>query len=159
MTDANLVLGRLRASAFLGGGMQLDEQAARAALQPLAQAMGVSVEQAAHGVIELANEHMAQALRVISVERGIDPAAYTLTAFGGAGGLHVCALADALAMRHALVPIHAGVLSALGMLVAPRGRQLSHTLCLPVALLADKMSKGICGCWLNRGGRNCWPRG
>ncbi len=137
VTDANLVLGRLRASAFLGGGMELDERAAYAALQPLAQSMGVSVEQAALGVIELANEHMAQALRVISVERGIDPAAYTLTAFGGAGGLHVCALADALSMRYALVPIHAGVLSALGMLVAPRGRQMSHTLCLPVARIPD----------------------
>jgi N-methylhydantoinase A len=137
VTDANLVLGRLRANAFLGGGMELDERAAFAALQPLAQSMGVSVEQAALGVIELANEHMAQALRVISVERGIDPAAYTLTAFGGAGGLHVCALADALSMRYALVPIHAGVLSALGMLVAPRGRQMSHTLCLPVARLPD----------------------
>ncbi len=138
VTDANLVVGRLRASAFLGGGMQLDEQAARAALQPLARRMSVSVEQAAQGVIELANEHMAQALRVISVERGIDPAAYTLTAFGGAGGLHVCSLAEALSMRHALVPIHAGVLSALGMLAAPRGRQLSHTLCLPVANLTDE---------------------
>ena len=138
VTDANLVLGRLRASAFLGGGMQLDEPAARAALQPLARRMDVSVEQAARGVVELANEHMAQALRVISVERGIDPATYTLTAFGGAGGLHVCALAEALSMRHALVPIHAGVLSALGMLAAPRGRQLSHTLCLPAAMLADE---------------------
>jgi len=138
VTDANLVLGCLRASAFLGGAMQLDEPAARAALQPLARRMDVSVEQAARGVVELANEHMAQALRVISVERGIDPAAYTLTAFGGAGGLHVCALAEALSMRHALVPIHAGVLSALGMLAAPRGRQLSHTLCLPAAMLADE---------------------
>jgi N-methylhydantoinase A len=138
VTDANLVLGRLRAEAFLGGGMKLDEQAAFAALQPLAKHMGVSVEQAAQGVIELANEHMAQALRVISVERGIDPASYTLTAFGGAGGLHVCALADALAVRQALVPIHAGVLSALGMLAAPRGRQMSHTLCLPVASLSDE---------------------
>lgn len=138
VTDANLVLGRLRAGAFLGGSMPLDEQAARTVLLQLAQAMNMSAEQAALGVIELANEHMAQALRVISVERGIDPAAYTLTAFGGAGGLHVCALAEALSMRHALVPVHAGVLSALGMLTAPRGRQLSHTLCLPVATLKDE---------------------
>ncbi|NNG12403.1 MAG: hydantoinase/oxoprolinase family protein [Halobacteria archaeon] len=138
VTDANLVLGRLRAGDFLGGSMRLDERAAREALQPLAKRIGVSVEAASRGVIELANEHMAQALRVISVERGIDPAAYTLTAFGGAGGLHVCALAEALSMRRALVPVHAGVLSALGMLAAPRGRELSHTLCLPVADLADE---------------------
>jgi len=70
---------------------------------------------------------MTQALRVISVQRGIDPAGFTLAAFGGAGGLHVCALADALGMQQALVPDAAGVLSALGMLVAPRGRQMSRT--------------------------------
>ena len=129
VTDANLVLGRLRPAAFLGGGMQLDAAAARLAVGRLAGQMQLSLQQAAQGIIELANEHMAQALRVISVQRGIDPAVFTLTAFGGAGGLHVCALADALGMKHALVPIHAGVLSALGMLAAPRGRQLSHTQC------------------------------
>ena len=132
VTDANLVLGRLRPAAFLGGDMRLDWQAALAVLSQLGEAMGLTAEQAALGVIALANEHMAQALRVISVERGIDPRDYTLLAFGGAGGLHVCALADALAMRRVLVPMHAGVLSALGMLAAPRGRQLSHTLCLPL---------------------------
>ena len=88
--------------------------------------MKLTVEQAALGVVQLANEHMTQALRVISVQRGIDPAGFTLTAFGGAGGLHVCALAEALGIRQALVPVHAGVLSAFGMLAAPRGRQLSH---------------------------------
>ncbi len=132
VTDANLVLGRLHPSAFLGGAMWLDQRAALAALAELGEVMGLTAEQAALGVVALANEHMAQALRVISVERGIDPSNYTLLAFGGAGGLHVCALADALAIRRALVPMHAGVLSALGMLAAPRGRQMSHTLCLPL---------------------------
>ncbi len=127
VTDANLVLGRLRLKAFLGGTMSLDEAAARQVISNLAQEMGVSPRQAAQGIIQLANEHMAQALRVISVQRGIDPAGFTLAAFGGAGGLHVCALADALGMRQALVPDAAGVLSALGMLVAPRGRQMSRT--------------------------------
>jgi N-methylhydantoinase A len=69
---------------------------------------------------------MAQALRVISVQRGLAPGAYSLTCFGGAGGLHVCELAELLGMDNALVPIHGGVLSALGMLVAPPSRQLSH---------------------------------
>jgi N-methylhydantoinase A len=128
VTDANLVLGRLRPSAFLGGSMVLDTMAAQRALEQLADQIELPSQQAAQGIIDLANEHMAQALRVISIQRGIDPSAYTLTAFGGAGGLHVCALAEALGMSHALVPIHAGVLSALGMLAAPRGRQLSHTL-------------------------------
>jgi N-methylhydantoinase A len=126
VTDANLVLGRLRPAAFLGGDMQLDVNAAHSAIGHLARDMGITSEHAAFGVIEVANEHMAQALRVISVQKGIDPADFTLVAFGGAGGLHVCALADALGIRRALVPVHAGVLSALGMLAAPRGRQLSH---------------------------------
>ncbi len=128
VTDANLVLGRLQPDAFLGGAMTLDSGAARRALNQLAAQMGVSDSEAAEGVVAIANEHMAQALRVISVQRGVDPRQFVLTSFGGAGGLHVCALAEALGMTHALVPVHAGVLSALGMLVAPPSRQLSHTL-------------------------------
>ncbi len=127
VTDANLVLGRLRPDAFLGGRMSLDEAASRLALEPVARAMNCSVEQAALGVIEVANEHMAQALRVISVQRGVDPRGYSLVSFGGAGGLHVCALAEALEMKQAIVPVHAGVLSALGMLATRPGRQLSRT--------------------------------
>jgi N-methylhydantoinase A len=128
VTDAHLVLGRLRPEAFLGGAMALDAAAARAALAPLAERLGLALEAAAEGIVRVADEHMARALRVISVQRGVDPRGCTLLSFGGAGGLHVCALAEALAMTHALVPVHAGVLSALGMLAAPRGRQLSRTL-------------------------------
>lgn len=128
VTDANLVLGRLLPDAFLGGAMRLDAVAARQAVARLAAQTGVAVEAAAAGVIAIANEHMAQALRVISVQRGVDPRNYVLVSFGGAGGLHVCALAEALGMARALVPVHAGVLSAFGMLVAPPSRQLSRTL-------------------------------
>lgn len=128
VTDANLVLGRLRADAFLGGAMALDVEAARRALAPLAHRLRLGVEDTAAGILALANEHMARALRVISVQRGIDPTGFVLTSFGGAGGLHVCALAESLRLRRALVPVHAGVLSALGMLVAPPARQLSHSL-------------------------------
>jgi N-methylhydantoinase A len=128
VTDANLVLGRLRPEAFLGGAMSLDVEAASAAVMTIARPLQIGLHEAAHGIIALANEHMAQALRVISVQRGIDPRPYILMSFGGAGGLHVCNLAEALGMRRALVPIHAGVLSALGMLAAPRSRQLSRTL-------------------------------
>jgi len=140
VTDANLVLGRLRPAAFLGGNMQLDTVAAEQVIEQLAAQMAVPPQQAAQGVVDLANEHMAQALRVISVQRGIDPAGYTLTAFGGAGGLHVCALAEVLGMRQALVPVHSGVLSALGMLVAPRGRQLSHSV---NGLLREQRAAGL----------------
>jgi N-methylhydantoinase A len=87
----------------------------------------MDILQAAGGIVRIANEHMAQALRVISVERGMDPRDFTLVSFGGAGGLHVCALAESMGMTRALVPVHAGVLSALGMLVAPRERQMSRS--------------------------------
>ncbi|MEE9157180.1 MAG: hydantoinase/oxoprolinase family protein [Gammaproteobacteria bacterium] len=129
VTDANLVLGRLPVDARLGGSMQLDIEAARKAVSRIANQLGAaSAEQAADGIVCIANEHMAQALRVISVQRGFDPREFVLVSFGGAGGMHVCALAEALGICRALVPVQAGVLSALGMLVAPPARQLSRTL-------------------------------
>ncbi len=127
VTDANLVLGRLSAGEFLGGRMPLDNAAASVAMGRIADALELSPEQAALGVIRVANEHMARALRVISVQRGVDPRGFILVSFGGAGGMHVCALADALDMRRAMVPVQAGVLSALGMLAARPGRRLSRT--------------------------------
>lgn len=144
VTDANLVLGRLRVDAFLGGDMSLDLDAARHAIDVIAGQLNISIEETAEGILRIANEHMAQALRVMSVQRGIDPRELTLTSFGGAGGLHVCALADALAMTQAMVPIHAGVLSAFGMLVAPRSRQLSHSLtCLFDAISAQQIEQAL----------------
>ena len=129
ITDANVVLGRLPRSIRLGGYMPLDYQRAVKSLVTLVEPLALeTVEQVAEGIIRVANEHMAQALRLISVQRGIDPRAYVLVAFGGAGGLHLCSLADALGITRAIAPVHAGVLSALGMLVAPPGRQLTKTL-------------------------------
>ncbi len=126
VTDGNALLGRLQPDNFLGGNMALDLQAAREALASIGKPLGLTPEQAAEGVIRIANEHMTRALRVISVQRGYDPKDFTLCCFGGAGGLHVCAIAEALQMKQALIPVYGGVLSALGMLVAPRERQLSH---------------------------------
>ncbi|MET0068171.1 MAG: hydantoinase/oxoprolinase family protein [Candidatus Thiodiazotropha sp.] len=127
VTDANLVLGRLRPDAFLGGRMTLEREAAETAVARLAQQMGLTTQAAAEGIVRVANEHMTHALRVISVQRGIDPRNHTLVSFGGAGGLHVCALARALGLHQALVPVNAGVLSALGMLATRPGRQLVRT--------------------------------
>jgi N-methylhydantoinase A len=135
VTDANLVLGRLPPGGFLGGTMKLDMEAACGAVATVARPLGLEPAEAALGIVRVANEHMAQALRVISVQRGVDPRGFTLVSFGGAGGLHVCALARALGMRRAMVPVHAGVLSALGMLVAPRARQLSVTVAGPLGAL------------------------
>ena len=138
VTDANLVLGRLQAATFLGGEMTLDINAARKAVGKIADAMQLLVEGAAEGIIKIANEHMARALRVISLQRGIDPREFTLASFGGAGGLHVCALADALSLREAIVPIHGGVLSAFGMLVAPRGREYSRSINCLLSSIEEK---------------------
>ena len=138
VTDANVVLGRLLPQFFLGGKMQLDKDEAVAAVKTLVDALqpGVlstekqcmSVEQAAQGIIDVVNDHMVRALRVMSVERGEDPKDFTLVSFGGAGGLHVCALAEELGMTKALVPVNAGILSALGMLAAEASRERSRTI-------------------------------
>lgn len=138
VTDAHAVLGHLPPGRFLGGHMDLDLEAAEQALTGLGTQLGCSAQQAAAGVLRLANEHMARALRVISIERGLDPSEFCLLCFGGAGGLHVCALAEELGITRALVPIHSGVLSALGMLSAPRGRQLSHTLASSLCAISSE---------------------
>ncbi len=128
VTDANVILGRLRPELFLGGNMSLDVNAAQQALKPLAKQLNLSLTEIAQGIIDVANDHMASALRVISVQRGVDIQQFHLCSFGGAGGLHVCALADALQMEKALVPIHGGVLSAFGMLTSVKERQLSQSI-------------------------------
>ncbi len=138
VTDANIVLGRLPADARLGGSMPLQRDAAYAAVASLAKPLGLSVADTAAGIVEIANEHMVRALRVISVQRGFDPADFSLCCFGGAGGLHICALAEALGCHDVIVPNYGGVFSALGMLLAPRERQLSRTINQPLATLDIK---------------------
>jgi len=138
VTDANLVLGRLAADQFLGGRMALDAGAAHQALERLALALDMQAEagldgaqRAALGVIQVANAHMERALRVISVERGHDPADFVLLSFGGAGGLHAVDLARALGIRQVLVPPGASTLSAFGMLAADIQRDYVRTVMLP----------------------------
>ncbi len=146
VTDANLILGYLPRSTKLAGSMPLDFEQANTAMKQLKEEAGLSsLEETALGVIRIANENMVQALRVISVERGIDPRGFALAAFGGAGGLHVCALADELGMKKAIAPIQSGVLSALGMLVTPPGRQLSRT----VGILLDQCDVNSIESFLN----------
>jgi len=140
VTDANLVLARLRADNFLGGEMSLDMNAAVNAIAPLADKLTISVQGLATGIIQIANEHMTQALRVISIQRGFDPREFTLVCFGGAGGLHFCDLAEALEMTRAIVPINSGVFSALGMLATSPGREIART---HKQLLADSHDADI----------------
>ncbi len=127
VTDANLVLGRLDPSHFLGGAMRLDAGRAEAAVATLARRLGLPTIRTAEGIVEVVNAAMTRALRVISVERGRDPREFTLVAFGGAAALHVCELAVQLGMARVLVPHHPGVLSAAGMAAAPLSREYLTT--------------------------------
>jgi len=128
VTDANLVLGRLVETEFLGGAMRLDADRARRAVGRVARRLGRSLERTAAGIVSVAAAAMERALRVISVEHGYDPREFTLVAFGGAGGLHAADLADALGMSRVYVPRHPGLLSAWGMLVAEVVRDFGRTL-------------------------------
>ncbi len=129
VTDAHVVLGRL-AGGLAGGAVPLDEAAARAAVARLGEQLGgeASPERVAAAILAVADAVMARALRKISVERGRDPRDFTLLAFGGAGALHACALADELLIPRVLVPAGPGLLCAYGALAAPVQRDLARSL-------------------------------
>jgi N-methylhydantoinase A len=118
VTDANLYLGRLLPDRFLGGRMLLDEDRCRQAVEQLAERAGLPPARLAEGILEVAEATMAGALRVVSVAKGYDPRDFSLLPFGGAGGLHVCSLADTLGIPRALIPAHPGLLSAVGLVLA-----------------------------------------
>ncbi len=128
VTDANLILGRLVGSGFLGGRMELDLKRARAAMSRLSRKLGVSVDAAAEGMVRVANAGMERAIRTISVERGHDPRSYSLVVFGGAGGQHACELATSLGITHVVVPCHPGLLSAWGAAAADIRRDYVRSL-------------------------------
>lgn len=130
VTDAHVWLGRLPIDAFLGGARTLDREAIESPLGVIADALGSSLNDAAEGVLAVADTAMERALRVISVERGYDPVDFAVVAFGGAGGLHVAELTDRLGAIHALVPPDPGLLSAYGMLASPVMREVSRTVLL-----------------------------
>ena len=129
VTDANLLLGRLDPANFLGGRMELDLARTEQLAGDFAARLKLSVLQLAEGMVRIANANMERAMRVVSVERGHDPRDFALLAFGGAGGLHACALAESLDMETVLIPEHSGVLSALGMLVADVVKEFSGERC------------------------------
>lgn len=129
VTDANLLLGRLRPNRFLGGEFTLDlERTRRITVEWLRdQRSELTLEQFASGVIRVVNANMERALRVVSIERGYDPREFALVAFGGAGGLHACELAEALAIPTVIVPARPGALSAFGILVSDVVKDFSRT--------------------------------
>lgn len=118
VTDANLVLGRLNANYFLGGKMKLNIRRAKAAVQQLAATLRLDFATAAQAIVDVAEENIANAIRVISVDRGLDPRDFALVACGGAGPLHAGGLAEKVGMRRIVVPLYPGLCSAFGTLIA-----------------------------------------
>lgn len=129
ITDANLVLGRLNPSYFLGGEINLNIDAAwRAIEETCAKPLGMGVVDAAHGIVEIANAAMVNALRLISVQRGYDPREFVLMAFGGAGPLHANRLADEIEASDVVIPMSPGITSAMGLLVTDLKHEYTKTL-------------------------------
>jgi N-methylhydantoinase A len=137
VTDANVVLGRLPADRPLAGAVHLDAQAASTAVGGLAARLGLGLEECAEGIVTVAVQEMVRALRRVSVERGEDPREAVLIAFGGAGPLHACPVADELGIRRVLAPPAAGVLAALGLVIAGERRDEVQTVLAPVDEGAD----------------------
>ncbi len=140
VTDANLLLGRLPADQFLGGDFQLNLPRTQRRVQEWLKENGskLSVEDFAEGVVRVVNANMEKAIRVVSIERGYDPRQFALVAFGGAGAMHACELAQALRIPRVVVPAYPGALSALGILISDVVKDHSRTVLLRVAPASGK---------------------
>jgi N-methylhydantoinase A len=150
VTDASLLAGHLDSGSPLAGGIELDRSAAEAAMSRLAGELGISVEETVAGTLRVAAVEMAQAVRVVTIERGIDPRGLTLVAFGGAGPLHAAAIVNELGITRIVAPAASGVLSALGLAVSERRRDLVES----VLLTGDGLSqKAIAAAVERLGGR------
>ena len=144
VTDANLLLGRLAPGSTLAGGVELDRDAAAAAVRALAAELELGELETAEGIIRLANQEMAGALRVVTVERGVDPRDFALLPFGGAGPMHAADLAAELGMKRILCPRSGGVLSALGLLASARRRDTARTVMLgPDEITAERIAREV----------------
>ena len=130
VTDANLFLGRIAATQFLGGAMSLDADKTSTHIEKFAAQLGIPPLQAADGILKVANAAMERAIKVISVERGFDTRDFTLVSFGGAGGLHAAFMAENLGIGTVLIPPNGGLLSAYGMLFADVVKDYSQTVLL-----------------------------
>ena len=139
VTDANLFLGRIAATQFLGGAMSLEVDKTSTHIEKFAAQLGIPPLQAADGILKVANAAMERAIKVISVERGFDTRDFTLVSFGGAGGLHAAFMAENLGIETVLIPPNGGLLSAYGMLFADTVKDYSQT----VLLKFESSSEGL----------------
>jgi N-methylhydantoinase A len=147
VTDAELLLGYL-ARDSLAGGVELDAEAARSAVKRFGDSLGLEELEAAEGIVRVANQEMVRALRVVTVERGVDPRRFALMPFGGAGPMHAAAIADQLGMTSMLCPRASGVLSALGLCSSDRRRDTARTVLwsgkeLTADRIADKVAEMV----------------
>jgi len=130
VTDANLLLGHLAGESELAGGVTLDAEAAERAIADLGRSLGLDPLQTAAGILRVANQEMVRALRVVTVERGVDPRGFALLPFGGAGPMHAAAIAAELGIETILCPRAGGVLSAFGLCASERRRDTARTVML-----------------------------
>ena len=130
VTDANLLLGNLAADSTLAGGVALDAEAAERAVGALAAELGLDPLETAAGIVRVANQEMVRALRVVTVERGVDPRRFALLPFGGAGPMHAAAIAEELGIERLICPRAGGVLSAFGLCASDRRRDTARTVML-----------------------------
>ncbi|MCR5278255.1 MAG: hydantoinase/oxoprolinase family protein [Lachnospiraceae bacterium] len=144
VTDANLVLGRMNPQYFLGGKFKLDAEGSRKSIEPLAEKLGISVEETALGIVEIADAHMGDLVRKMTVQRGYDPRTFALYAFGGAGPLHACGFTRGTGIDEMVIPKVSSVFSAFGIAQSDLNAvaEESITLAFPVepALLAQKFA-------------------
>jgi N-methylhydantoinase A len=141
VTDANVMLGRILPDQFAGGSMKIDPGAARESIAPLAEAMEKTIVDTALGIVRVAESNMARAIRAVTSRRGLDPRKFTLLGFGGAGGLHACALAESLEIRRVLVPPFCGVLRIRRNLRSDDGCDCVRT---------NGGCRSVCGCAISR---------
>jgi len=151
VTDANLFLGRFPKSTQLGGDMSLDADAAEAALVSIGEPLGLTTTQVAEGIVAVADAAMANAIREITVSRGIDPREFSLVAFGGAGALHAASIADELDIPRVIVPANPGVLSAWGMLHANTRHDFSKPMFAGLGDLTPELVQGMVDELVERG--------
>jgi N-methylhydantoinase A len=133
VTDGNIVAGRISPSQLLGGRLKLRYELAVGAVRQLSQRLGESVGETAGNIIRVVNNNMSKAVRLVTIERGRDPREFALIAFGGAGPLHACDLAEELGVKRIIIPSHPGLFSAFGLLTAELSRAFSEPILKPVS--------------------------
>ncbi|AMM41850.1 5-oxoprolinase [Candidatus Desulfofervidus auxilii] len=146
VTDANLILGRLNPVGISGGKIKVfSELAEKSIRKKIAEPLGISIVQAAYGIIEIVNTHMIRALRLVSVERGYDPRDFVILAFGGAGPMHAAFLAEGLGVKNIVIPPNPGVFSALGLMLADFRHDFVRNIMKPASEINTELLEKIFG--------------